>query len=144
VLASLAGGPLDYVWTFCLTSSAARANGIQFLKVQNVWKPVVLLRKGNQPLLEWTADRIDYEWEENSRVVQLHRWQQEVSPLQKLIHVMTAPGGLVADPFCGSGTTGVAALGSDRHFIGCDIDEQATETTIERLTNYRTAAEHVA
>ena len=31
-------------------------------------------------------------------------------------------GGIVADPFCGSGTTGKVAVKTGRRFIGCDID----------------------
>ena len=32
------------------------------------------------------------------------------------------PGDIVLDPFCGSGTTGVAAIGLGRHFLGIEID----------------------
>lgn len=43
------------------------------------------------------------------------------------------PGGLVYDPFCGSGTTGAVALREGRRFIGTDIRESEIETTQERL-----------
>lgn len=32
--------------------------------------------------------------------------------------------GLVVDPFCGSGSTGVAALESGMRFAGCDLNEK--------------------
>jgi len=43
------------------------------------------------------------------------------------------PGEMVCDPFCGSGTTGVAALGLERLFVGADSDAVAIATSAERL-----------
>lgn len=45
------------------------------------------------------------------------------------------PGGVVADPWCGSGTTGHAALLHGRRFIGCDIRESQVELTKRRLAS---------
>ena len=36
----------------------------------------------------------------------------------------SAPGDVVLDPFAGSGTTGVVALNSGRHFIGVELNKQ--------------------
>lgn len=47
-------------------------------------------------------------------------------------------GGIVLDPFCGSGTTGEAALKCGREFIGIDIRESQIELTKERLGNLHT------
>lgn len=45
------------------------------------------------------------------------------------------PGGLVIDPFCGSGTTGHAAIEARRRFAGCDVRESQVELTKRRLTS---------
>jgi len=45
----------------------------------------------------------------------------------------TQPGELVCDPFCGSGSTGVAALSQHRNFIGGDTSDEAIERTRDRL-----------
>lgn len=50
-----------------------------------------------------------------------------------LIEHFTRPGGVVLDPFAGSGTTGVAALRAGRRFIGCEIDPSYAEMARERL-----------
>jgi hypothetical protein len=42
----------------------------------------------------------------------------------------SAPGGLVVDPFCGSGTTGQAAIAHGRRFLG--IDESADYVAMAR------------
>ena len=41
---------------------------------------------------------------------------------ERLIHMNTYEGELVLDPFMGSGTTGVAAVRTGRHFVGYDTD----------------------
>ena len=43
------------------------------------------------------------------------------------------PGGVVLDPFTGSGVTGEAAIRSGRSFVGCEIPEEHLETAARRL-----------
>lgn len=50
-----------------------------------------------------------------------------------LIRQSTVPGEVVADPFMGSGSVGVAALRSGRRFCGTDLNLQAVRLTAERL-----------
>jgi len=42
-------------------------------------------------------------------------------------------GGVILDPFMGSGTTGVAALMEGRQFIGCEMSEHYIEIARARL-----------
>ncbi len=42
---------------------------------------------------------------------------------RRLIKLYTQPGDLVLDPFMGAGTTAVAAVQTDRHYIGYDVSE---------------------
>ncbi|MDG4795071.1 site-specific DNA-methyltransferase [Micromonospora sp. WMMD1082] len=44
------------------------------------------------------------------------------------------PAGLVLDPFCGAGTTGLAALQLGRRFAGIDISAPFLDETLTRLT----------
>jgi site-specific DNA-methyltransferase (adenine-specific) len=44
------------------------------------------------------------------------------------------PGGLILDPFAGSGTTGVACLRTGRRFIGCEIDRANFDVAVRRLS----------
>lgn len=43
------------------------------------------------------------------------------------------PGGIVCDPFCGSGTTLAAALKAGRRAIGCDVRASQVRLTAERI-----------
>lgn len=45
------------------------------------------------------------------------------------IRYITPPGGIVLDPFCGSGTTGVAALHDGRRFIGIEKSAKYADTS---------------
>ncbi len=51
-----------------------------------------------------------------------HPNEKPVGLVKRFIELHTSPGDLVVDPFCGSGTTGVACIQTGRNFIGCEID----------------------
>lgn len=63
----------------------------------------------------------------------LHPTQKPVRLMQALIELTTQPGQLVLDPFCGSGSTLVAARNVGRQYLGCDIDPQYVEVSRSRL-----------
>jgi site-specific DNA-methyltransferase (adenine-specific) len=49
-----------------------------------------------------------------------------------LIRIYCPPGGIVLDPFCGSGSTGVAAIQESREFVGIDLSEHYVEIATKR------------
>ena len=49
------------------------------------------------------------------------------------IHLFTKPGDVVLDPFIGAGTTAVACVKNDRHFIGIEITPEFCKLAKERL-----------
>lgn len=51
-----------------------------------------------------------------------HPTQKPIDLLVRIIEASTNKGGLILDPFCGSATTGVAALRSGRKFVGIDSE----------------------
>jgi site-specific DNA-methyltransferase (adenine-specific) len=63
----------------------------------------------------------------------LHIAQKPVKLLQALIELTTLPGQLVLDPFCGSGSTLVAAKLIRRAYLGFDVDPEAVKIAKERL-----------
>jgi len=62
-----------------------------------------------------------------------HPTQKPVVLLDMVLRASCGPGALVLDPFCGSGTTGVAALRLGHRFLGVDLDEEHLETARRRL-----------
>ncbi len=62
-----------------------------------------------------------------------------VKPLELmrwLVRLLCPPGGLVLDPFCGSGTTGAAATIEGRRFIGIELDPTYVEISAARITHW--------
>lgn len=64
---------------------------------------------------------------------QSHGCEKPVKLLQRLIEAYTEPGGTVIDPFCGTGTTLVAAKRVGRAAIGIEQSEEHCETACQRL-----------
>ena len=50
----------------------------------------------------------------------------------RLINLYSYEGDVVLDPFCGSGTTIIAAIQNNRNYIGYDIKEEYVELAKER------------
>ena len=61
--------------------------------------------------------------------------QKPILLLEKVIQLVTNEGDTVLDPFCGSGTTLVAAKLLNRKFIGIDISDDAIQLTHKRVSN---------
>lgn len=58
---------------------------------------------------------------------------QKPEALMAALVAIAPPGGVVLDPFMGSGTTGVAALKSGRRFIGGEVDAGTFTDACEKL-----------
>jgi site-specific DNA-methyltransferase (adenine-specific) len=70
---------------------------------------------------------------ECKRIVNGYPTEKPVELLEVLVRQSSVGGGLVIDPFMGSGSTGVAALNLGRQFAGCDIQRTAVDLAKKRL-----------
>jgi site-specific DNA-methyltransferase (adenine-specific) len=59
--------------------------------------------------------------------------QKPLLLLEQIIEIASHPGATVLDPFCGSGTTLVAAKLLGRHSLGIDVSSEAVEIAKTRL-----------
>ena len=62
-----------------------------------------------------------------------HTTQKPLPLMLELVELFTDPGDVVLDPFCGSGTTGVACIRLGRRFIGIEKHGPYTGIARERL-----------
>lgn len=69
----------------------------------------------------------------------IHPTVKPLSLMRWLVRLVTPPGGLVLDPFCGSGSTGCAALMEGMSFIGCDLDQHYVDIANARVKHWMTA-----
>jgi site-specific DNA-methyltransferase (adenine-specific) len=67
----------------------------------------------------------------------LHPTQKPITLMQAFIELTTLEGHIVLDPFCGSGSTLVAARNSDRNYIGFEINANYARVAEERLNKAR-------
>ena len=72
----------------------------------------------------------------NDKDVTLHGKYPTQKPerlLERIIRSCSRKGDLVADFFCGSGTTLAVAKKNERNYLGCDVSADAVELTEKRL-----------
>jgi len=62
-----------------------------------------------------------------------HPYTKPITMMEKLVLMYTNPGDLVFDPFCGSGTTGLACKNTGRRFIGCELNPEFYEIAKKRI-----------
>lgn len=67
--------------------------------------------------------------------------QKPVALIERMVRASSKPGELVADVFCGSGTTGVAAVRSGRRYLLVDSNPEALEVTRRRLAEEHATSE---
>jgi len=62
-----------------------------------------------------------------------HPTVKPIALMRYLVRLVTPPNGIVLDPFCGSGSTGVAAVLEGFRFMGIDISEEYCEIAKHRI-----------
>jgi adenine-specific DNA-methyltransferase len=75
------------------------------------------------------GDVLPWQYTEN----RLHPTQKPVSGLLPVVRAFSRPGELVLDPFCGSGSSLVAAQQLGRLYIGIELDAGYCATARARL-----------
>ncbi|WP_199688948.1 DNA-methyltransferase [Clavibacter lycopersici] len=65
-----------------------------------------------------------------------HPTQKPIPLIERIIKASTNPGMVVLDPFMGSGTTALACLNLNRHFIGIEKDEEYVRISERRISSH--------
>jgi site-specific DNA-methyltransferase (adenine-specific) len=66
----------------------------------------------------------------------IHPTVKPLSLMRWLVALVTPPGGVVLDPFAGSGSTGIAAVGEGRRFLGIEREGDYVDIACARLTHW--------
>jgi site-specific DNA-methyltransferase (adenine-specific) len=67
------------------------------------------------------------------RLRKWHPCPKTVEEMLFLVESLSAPGQIVLDPFCGTGSTLVAAQRLGRRWIGCDLSDRYCKIALRRL-----------
>ncbi|MCG3775658.1 MAG: Modification methylase HindIII [Nitrospira sp.] len=66
----------------------------------------------------------------------LHPTVKPIGLMRWLVRLVTPPGGIVFDPFTGSGTTGCAAVSEGFDFLGVEKDPAYVEIAVQRIEHW--------
>lgn len=66
-----------------------------------------------------------------------HPTQKPIELIERVIRASSKKGDLILDPFCGSATTGVAAINSGRRFVGIELSDKYIHLATNRLIDCR-------
>lgn len=87
--------------------------------------------KGKNPEDVWDVPNVVGNHQEKTA----HPCQYPVGIVDRLVRALTNQGGIVFDPFTGSGSTAVAALCRERYFIGTEKVPEYVEIAKTRIAN---------
>lgn len=71
----------------------------------------------------------------------MHPTQKPVSAHEYFIKTYTNDGELVLDNCMGSGTTAVACINTNRHFLGFELEKEYFELACKRIANAKAEKE---
>jgi site-specific DNA-methyltransferase (adenine-specific) len=87
------------------------------------------LEVGYNPKDVWSVSRLHREHAER----EAHPTQKPLEIIDRMIKASCPPGGIVFDPFMGSGTTAVSAQRCGREFVGFELNPAYCEMIHQRL-----------
>ena len=120
---------LKYWWTVAIQLTAQEVQ-IHSRRVRNRWRLVLAFTKPpmkNPP--RWLNDLL----QGSGRAKQHHEWGQGESEAAYLIDILTEPGQLVVDPFCGGGAIPAACKAIGRRWLSTELDEATALIARQRL-----------
>jgi len=88
----------------------------------------------NSQFLDWTKSIWTFSAERASKIG--HPAPFPIELPYRLIHLYTFEGDIILDPFMGSGQTAIAAIMTNRHYIGYEIDKKYVELSEKRIKKY--------
>lgn len=119
------GKYLRYWWTLSLDHQ----HGGQQLPGKWVfveWKPIVWFVREHRTGRSYVADKVRGTRPDKDQ----HEWAQGTAEVLYLIESLTDIGGVVVDPFAGSGSFGRAALSVGRRFVGADLNPDSAKGSV--------------
>ncbi len=114
---------------YCAKASKAERNaGCEELQEQEMGK--------NQSSLEGGKMLTGSGNERSNLKKNFHPTVKPIALMEYLCRLITPPGGVILDPFMGSGTTGIAALRLGFEFVGIELSEEYVEIATARIAHW--------
>ena len=90
--------------------------------------------KKSKPTFNGSYDNAIYKFPIQGGKDRFHPTQKNTKLFEELIKKHSNEGDVVLDPFLGSGTTAIAAINTDRNFLGCEMDQEYFEKAKSRIS----------
>ena len=90
--------------------------------------------KKSKPTFNSSYDNAIYKFPIQGGKDRFHPTQKNTKLFEELIKKHSNEGDVVLDPFLGSGTTAIAAINTDRNFLGCEMDQEYFEKAKSRIS----------
>jgi len=119
---------LNYYWTAAYLT-LGQPTPLRQVNVNSTWKPLLIFSKG-----KYNGKIFGDVFKSDGKDKSFHKWGQSASGMLSIISGVCLPGQYVLDPFCGAGTTGVAALLSGCLFDGVELDREYANISSLRLS----------
>lgn len=132
------GGDRIFQQQFEFVIFATKGKGRKFNETQILKPSEGYLKDKRYKAKEWLYRLPDYwYWTKASEFNhnRLHPNQKNVECLKDMINLSSSIDDVVFDPFCGSGSTLVAAKELNRNWIGCELDENYYNISLKRINN---------
>ena len=104
-------------------------------QLRPTYEIVALFAKSNESMIanRSASDIFRSKWQAAHSGKTGHPAEKPVDLMQHLCKLITPPNGTVLDPFCGSGSTGVAAVREGFNFIGIELNPEYAEIAKRRI-----------
>lgn len=121
---------LTYAWLLAIKHTGGELRFRKY-RIHNAWKPLAFFYKPplDHPVWwDWVSDIISGGKEKTD-----HEWQQAEAEAEYYMKAFCPDKGVVVDPFCGSGTTGVVAKRLGFKWTAFEIDPGVAGKARERI-----------
>jgi len=120
---------MEYYWTASYLTPG-QPTPLRQVNVNSTWKPLLIYAKG-----KYTGKIFGDVFVSAGNDKENHKWGQSESGMFDIVSKICLPGQYILDPFCGAGTTGVAALKHGCLFDGVEIELENVNISKARLND---------
>jgi site-specific DNA-methyltransferase (adenine-specific) len=125
---------LDYYWTACYLTPG-QPTPLRQVNVNTTWKPLLMFTKKND---KYKGKIFGDVFKSDGNDKDFHKWGQSESGMFDIVSKICLSGQSVLDPFCGAGTTGIAAIKYGCFFDGLELDIENVNISKARLNDQTT------
>jgi site-specific DNA-methyltransferase (adenine-specific) len=120
---------LDYYWTASYLTPG-QPTPLRQVNVNTTWKPLLIYRKRGDT---YKGKIFGDVFVSDGNDKDFHKWGQSISGMTSIISKICLPGQSILDPFCGAGTTGIAAVSYGCFFDGLELEAENVNISKARI-----------